>query len=164
MRMRRILFTLLFVLSAFRLTAAAPNKNINKEIKAQVKALTKEGWKASLGTPTLEEQAKVYVEYKYNTEEDGTPMYIIATVAKEGFKENIAYAMASQAVKQSAVKQISDIIAISGSGTEQKVQLGRGKILLRLEKDDGHMVKVMLSVAYNRKECIKRNEGLVKKM
>ena len=160
--MKRLIFSLIIAVLAVTTVVAAPSKQYKKIIKKEVAKIKAEKWQPTSGAPTIEEQVATYVEHQMMTDEEGTPIYIMATHSAASMSPRMAETMAQQGCRTEAAERILTELGILGK--EKNLNLGRAKRIIALQRKgkDGN-TEVLISLAFNRAEVMKANKHLVEK-
>ncbi len=160
--MKRLIFSLIIAVLAATTVVAAPSKQYKKIIKKEVAKIKAEKWQPTSGAPTIEEQVATYVEHQMMTDEEGTPIYIIATNKGASMSPRMAETKAIQGCKTIAAEKILTELGIFKK--EKNLNLGRAKRIIALQRKgkDGN-TEVLISLAFNRAEILKANKHLVEK-
>lgn len=112
--MRRLVKWLLpaFMLAFYVQTAYPQNdlKLLNKEIKKEIKRLTKKGWKPAFGTSTLSEQVTMLMEKRLDYGDDGVPRFLIGKGLVEGRMASADYNMAHRQAEELARTGLGSLI------------------------------------------------------
>ena len=160
--MKRLIFSLIIAVLAVTTVVAAPSKQYKKIIKKEVAKIKADKWQPTSGAPTIEEQVATYVEHQMMTDEEGTPIYIMATHSAASMSPRMAETMAQQGCKTDAAETILTELGVFKK--EKNLNLGRAKRIIALQrKGKNGNTEVMISLAFNRAEVLKANKHLVEK-
>lgn len=161
--MKRIL-TLLLTILLVATTLSAQNSKLLKTAKAEAKEYKKDGWQTIDGEPSLEQQVAKLLEYQISIDDAGEPKYYIVTsiATKESYSK--ALREATNGCYMNICSELypkgMNIIYVNGEAVSSSFTPPTGfKLapeipLLNIYRPKDGKVEVLVSYAFNRKQCI----------
>ena len=149
--MKRIL-TLLLTILLVATTLSAQNSKLLKTAKAEAKEYKKDGWQTIDGEPSLEQQVAKLLEYQISIDDAGEPKYYIVTsiATKESYSK--ALREATNGCYMNICSELypkgMNIIYVNGEAVSSSFPL------LNIYRPKDGKVEVLVSYAFNRKQCI----------